>query len=269
MVKMMKQTMSTTEETAKQFYETAYRETKYAGADAAAAHFEFKPLREFIAQYQLHNARCLEVGCGRGAFQEMVRDYTGVDLSEAAGQFLTKPFFVASGESLPFADGTFDVVWSITVLEHIPDPEKALAEIRRVLKPGGLLYLKPAWHCRPWNCEGIPVRPYSNLTLRQKWVKATLPIRNSLWFRAMQVFPGRCVQLLQWIFWPAERPLNYRPLRPDYKTFWMADSDAACSLDPMDVIVWFTTRGDQCLSHPTKLAAFLSRSSQLIIRRSK
>jgi SAM-dependent methyltransferase len=43
-----------------------------------------------------------------------------------------------SSDSLPFASGTFDLVYSIAALEHVPDPEGTVAEIARVLKPGGL-----------------------------------------------------------------------------------------------------------------------------------
>lgn len=46
--------------------------------------------------------------------------------------------------ALPFEDDSFDVVFSQTVLYHIPAPEKALAEIKRVLRPGGLVALRDA-----------------------------------------------------------------------------------------------------------------------------
>jgi ubiquinone/menaquinone biosynthesis C-methylase UbiE len=46
--------------------------------------------------------------------------------------------------ALPFEDDSFDVVFSQTVLYHIPDPAKALAEIKRVLRPGGLVALRDA-----------------------------------------------------------------------------------------------------------------------------
>jgi ubiquinone/menaquinone biosynthesis C-methylase UbiE len=42
-------------------------------------------------------------------------------------------------ESMPFADATFETVVCTEVLEHVPHPESALAEMRRVLRPGGLL----------------------------------------------------------------------------------------------------------------------------------
>jgi SAM-dependent methyltransferase len=54
---------------------------------------------------------------------------------------------LASGEALPFVDGAFDAVICIEVLEHIPDAEIVLTEIRRVLKQGGRLCLAvPTWY---------------------------------------------------------------------------------------------------------------------------
>ena len=130
------------------------------------------------------------------------------------------------------------------------------------------MFLKPAWHCRQWICEGIPVRPYHDLTLRQRWIKATLPIRNSFILRAASVLP---VRIAHWIEAAVRRrpgPLHFERLRPDYETFWMADSDAAVSLDPFDLIQWFHSRNDEVLSHSTLPAAFCSRSEPLIVRRS-
>jgi uncharacterized protein YbaR (Trm112 family) len=46
----------------------------------------------------------------------------------------------ADGLRLPFADDTFDFILSQAVLEHVPEPQTAVDEIRRVLKPGGLVY---------------------------------------------------------------------------------------------------------------------------------
>ena len=47
----------------------------------------------------------------------------------------------ATGERLPFADGSFDVVVSLQVLEHVQSPREVLAEVYRVLRPGGAFYL--------------------------------------------------------------------------------------------------------------------------------
>lgn len=47
---------------------------------------------------------------------------------------------IGVGEELPFADASFDVVFSFSVLEHVKDPFKCASEIERVLKPGGVIY---------------------------------------------------------------------------------------------------------------------------------
>ena len=249
-----------------EFYQRVYRAAGYADVNAAEEHFAYRELLQFVATFDLHDRKCLEVGCGRGPFQDLVADYTGVDLSDSVGPFLHKPFIACDATRLPFADRTFDALWSITVLEHIPDPEAALDEMRRVLKPGGLLFLKPAWHCRPWICEGIPVRAYRELTWRQKWIKVTLPIRNSLAVRAATAVPVRIAHWLRNLFTKGAAPLSFRRLPANYETFWMADSDAAVSLDPFDVILWFQSRGDCVLSHPSFKAAFMSRHEPLIVR---
>jgi ubiquinone/menaquinone biosynthesis C-methylase UbiE len=75
-------------------------------------------------------------------------DMTGIDIedSQFAGareqaerESLNVTFRKASVYELPFEAGTFDAVFSQALLEHLRDPGTALAEFRRVLKPGGLI----------------------------------------------------------------------------------------------------------------------------------
>jgi hypothetical protein len=148
----------------------------------------------------------------------------------------------------------------------VSEPEQALLEMRRVVKPGGLILLKPAWHCRWWRCEGIPVRPYADLTLRQKWVKLTLPIREALAVRAARQLLIRSWRVLYSAVCRDALPLAFERLKPDRNKYWMVDSDAACSLDPLDLILWFRSRGDAVLSHPTFVGVFLSRHEPLLIQ---
>ncbi len=64
-------------------------------------------------------------------------------------------------EALPFADNSFDIVYSNGVLHHTADTERAIAEAYRVLKPGGraiiMLYCKSSWHywVNMWLCVGV------------------------------------------------------------------------------------------------------------------
>ncbi len=249
---------------ARHFYDQIFYRKETRPEESAQAHPFYSTLNHFLARYSLHDKKCLEVGCGRGVFQDLVPDYTGIDYSTTVGADLHKPFVACSATNMPFADDTFDAIWSYAVLEHVPEPELALAEIRRVLKPGGLLLLAPAWNCRPWAADGYPVRPYADFNLWGKLIKASIPVRDSVLFRAIGVFPRRFLRLLAAAFSRGPKRFSYRVLTPNYDHFWMSDSDAINSMDPFDAIRWFLSRGDSCLSHPTRLRQFLVRTGALV-----
>lgn len=97
-------------------------------------------------------ARWLDVGCGTGVFTELVLDtlapaaVTAVDPAPAQIDHARKlpvaqraEFRVADSQSLPFPDGAFDVVASALVINFIPDRPKALQEMRRVARRGGVV----------------------------------------------------------------------------------------------------------------------------------
>ena len=87
---------------------------------------------------------------------------------------------VADGQQLPFPDATFDRIIAAEVMEHIPDDERAAAELARVLKPGGTVAITvPAWlpEVVCWKLsdeyhapkvEGGHVRIYTEAELRRK-----------------------------------------------------------------------------------------------------
>lgn len=87
----------------------------------------------------------LEIGCGEG--NNLVRfsrtsTCTGVDLfpkklAFAARELPSCRFATADGAALPFAPATFASVFVRDLLHHVPDPRKVLAEVSRVLRPGG------------------------------------------------------------------------------------------------------------------------------------
>jgi len=91
--------------------------------------------------------RVLEVGCGWGELAEWIARETGaevvaIDLSPRMVELATERGIdatVADVQALPFADGTFDVVVAAWMLYHVPDLDRGLAEIARVLRPSGTL----------------------------------------------------------------------------------------------------------------------------------
>ena len=87
--------------------------------------------------------RLLDVGSGDGGVARLLRgrvaEVVAVDVEPSEqwqdGDGIS--FAVANGEELPFNDGEFDLVHSKDSLHHMEDPDRAVQEYRRVLKPGG------------------------------------------------------------------------------------------------------------------------------------
>jgi ubiquinone/menaquinone biosynthesis C-methylase UbiE len=126
-------------------------------------YFEYyDPLRESIESLEYSNRlheyrdfrgkRVLDVGAGNGyvlsKYAQEGAEVYGIDITPTAIDLCRKRFAyrnlrgdfrVAEAERLPFQDATFDCVCSMGVLHHVPDTEKAVAEIFRMLKPGGRL----------------------------------------------------------------------------------------------------------------------------------
>jgi SAM-dependent methyltransferase len=101
-------------------------------------------------------AACLDSGCGAGAFWVAAASLlpaslslclldlspgmveTAVEAVRATGRWASVRGETADATALPFEDGAFDTALAIHMLYHLPDPAKGAAELRRVLKPGGL-----------------------------------------------------------------------------------------------------------------------------------
>jgi len=198
----------------------------------------------------LKNKKALDVGAGRGYLQDIVDDYTGLDISTTAGRFYHKRFVLGSATALPFPDDQFDIAWSVYVLEHVPNPEQALREMRRVVKDGGFVYLQPSWGCVSWAADGYEVRPYSDFSLKGKLIKASIPLRGSRPFYAAYQFPIRFIRLLSTSVSPGPTRLHYVRLTPNYEKYWVADSDAVNSIDRYEALLWFLSRGDECVNCP-------------------
>ena len=107
-------------------------------------------LRAAVGFERTRGLRVLEIGCGCGSeaerFARAGAHYTAIDLTEAALQITRRRFQLANlqgrfvhgdAENLPFAEESFDFVYSHGVLHHTPDTPRTIREIHRVLSPGG------------------------------------------------------------------------------------------------------------------------------------
>jgi ubiquinone/menaquinone biosynthesis C-methylase UbiE len=118
-----------------------------------------RALLPLLAQAELEpHHSVLDIGCGTGTLAILIKqshptvNVTGVDpdsralaraTRKASRARVTATFDRGFADALPYADGTFDRVLSSMMFHHVPKEEKpsVLAEVRRVLKPGGRLHL--------------------------------------------------------------------------------------------------------------------------------
>ena len=132
----------------------------------------------YLLPYLRPGLRVLDFGCGPGTISVGLAkavdpgELHGVDMEEpqiglaravAASQGRDNAIFhVGDVTNLPFADGFFDVAHGHNVLMHIPDTQAVLAEVKRVLKPGGLVA------CREMICESSFTHPHFGV-IRNAW----------------------------------------------------------------------------------------------------
>ena len=96
--------------------------------------------------------RVLDVGAGQAPWRELLSEaeYVGLDVESADtfGMQRQPDVVYYDGGTMPFADASFDHVMCSEVLEHVPDSAAFMAEVARVLRPGGSLILTVPWSAR-------------------------------------------------------------------------------------------------------------------------
>ncbi len=130
----------------------------------AFVHARLDEIAAGFSHYRKGN-RLLDVGCGGGALLQAAArggwDAEGLEVSKPAAEHVESLGFKVFGGLLSeagYPDGYFDVVTASEVIEHVPDPQAVVAEVARILRPGGLF-----WATTPHG-RGVSAR-----ALKLKW----------------------------------------------------------------------------------------------------
>lgn len=176
-----------------------------------------------LLDYKDKKAKVLDLGCGTGLTLSVIAktfpNSVGCEIGKkevvATREILKEvgvkiPVILYDGNHLPFADNNFDIVTSVEVYEHVDKPQVMLKEIKRVLKPGGILLISTA--NKLW-----PIEPHYHLPFLSLLPKMTA---------------GLYLRILK-------RATTYDDINlPIYKNFYLSVSKYFCIKDiTLDTIV--------------------------------
>lgn len=141
-----------------------------------ASFFTKEVLKEVLPEYC--SGLVVDLGCGYGKYRETIEQYSdkylGIDNQSSPMQFNDNHQlnldYVADVCNTPLPDNYADTVICTEVLEHVPDPFKLMAEIFRILKPGGRVILSSGWlspyHPEPKDYWRFSHQGYEELCLK-------------------------------------------------------------------------------------------------------
>ncbi len=152
--------------------------------ELSEGHLEQLRKTEFtmVKSWLTRGSHVLEIGGGNG-YQALLISALGCEISSidiSNRKTLSKSYYPVQdydGKNIPFSDASFDIVFSSNVLEHIQDVPSTLAEISRVLKPGGIcihILPTPAWRFWTILAHYLYILKYS-VGLRRPYPGETIP----------------------------------------------------------------------------------------------
>lgn len=205
---------------------------------------------QFVSQSAPQAGTLLDVGCGSGwssyLFSKIGYQVVGIDLNAEAFECPTTPnlnLVAGSAMNLPFENESFEIVATNQAIEHIPDPQKAITEMIRVLKPGGTLCFvgpnllsigqffmaisKYVWQNRPvknifLRAPSMPKHPGGN----------TLP-------EVLLSFPIKLTLILRKTL---DNQATFTMREPDMNPPFHADNDACYLCNPIDFLKFLPTQ---------------------------
>jgi SAM-dependent methyltransferase len=170
-------------------------------------------------------ARLLDAGCGSGRMLDELSRFgsaAGVDVSSSAVAAARgrghSDIRVGSIEQLPYPDGTFDLVTCLDVLEHTPDGERTLVELKRVTAPGGHLLLTVPAYQLLWSAHDEAnnhYRRYRRGTLRKAVLAAGWQLERDTYFNSLLLPIAALVRLAR-KFRPGKRGRSELSLTPSW-----------------------------------------------------
>lgn len=157
--------------------------------------FQLYEFAEEVSASLSPSARVLDAGAGQGRFKPEFAHtrYVGIDLGVGDANWRYGNLDAISELAhLPFAQSSFDAAVCLQVLEHVPAPRRVLQELRRVLRPGGHLFLSApqSWHQHQKPYDYFRYTSFGlRLLVEQSGmeIKSVEPMGGYFWFLSFQL----------------------------------------------------------------------------------
>lgn len=210
--------------------------------DPESAKQSYKNYISFVSVYGKGDT-LLDVGCGSGwssyLISQLGKETTGLDLNGSAFEPQENDqlkYCVGSALDLPYENSSFDLVSTHECLEHLPDPEKALNEMYRVVKPGGrLILVGPNLLSLLQNLRALFVYCWKNRPVKRILFRDPAMPRHPFGNTLPEVFAHFCYRLIMLPYKALSATPQFTMRVPDTTPPFLSDNDACYLMNPIDL----------------------------------